>query len=68
MDIDNLIALIGILISAIVAYFTSLFTIKQERKKGKVILLELVIKYLSNFSSCWDYKSGKIKDDPIEKL
>ena len=68
MNVENLIAIIGIIVSAIVAYFTAKFTIGLERKKGKLIIIELVIKYIANFNSCWDLQTGKLKTDEISKL
>ena len=65
METEHLIAIIGIVISAIIAYFTARATIYVEKRKGKLIILELIKKYLISFNSSWD--KNQLKTDNITK-
>jgi len=64
---ENWIAIIGIVASIIAAYFTAKATINAEKRKGKLLLLELIKKYLISFNSSWDINTKKLKTDNIAK-
>lgn len=51
MEAEHWIAIVGILISAVIAYFTAKITLNIEKDKGKLILIELIKQYLINFNS-----------------
>lgn len=67
METEHWIALTGIVISAVIAYFTAKATISAERRKGRLILLELIKQYLISFNSCFDIPTKSIKTDRITK-
>jgi len=67
METEHWIAIIGIVISAIIAYFTTKVTISAERRKGRLILLELIKQYLISFNSCFDVQTKALKTDKITK-
>ena len=67
MNTENWIAIIGLVLSIIIAYFTAKATIESEKRKGKQIILELIEKYLISFISSWDYQTLTLKTDDISK-
>jgi hypothetical protein len=67
METEHWIAILGIVVSAIVAYFTAKETINAEKRKGKLIILELIKKYLISFNSSWDKNTNQLKTDNITK-
>ena len=67
METEHWIAIIGIIISAIIAYITTKATINREKRKGKLIILELIKQYLINYNSSWDIATKKVKTDNVSK-
>lgn len=67
MTTENWIAIIGLILSAIIAYLTAKATIDSEKRKGKQIILELIKKYLISFNSSWDMQTKTLKTDAITK-
>ena len=67
MNTENWIAIIGLLLSAVIAYITTKATIYSEKRKGKQIILELIKKYLISFNSSWDKITKTLKTDAITK-
>jgi len=67
MNAENWIAIIGLFLSAIIAYVTTKATINSEKRKGRKIILELIKKYLINFNSSWDTQTTTLKTDLVAK-
>lgn len=67
MEAEHWIAISGILISAVIAYFTAKITLSVEKDKGKLILIELIKQYLINFNSSFDLVTKKPKTDNLTK-
>lgn len=67
MEAEHWIAISGILISAVIAYFTAKITLSVEKDKGKLILIVLIKQYLINFNSSFDLFTKKLKTDNSTK-
>ena len=61
-----IIPLIGILVSILVAYLTARKVYKSQIDNGKVLLLEIIKRYVINVHNNYD-KKAKVKTDPIDR-
>lgn len=68
IDLDNYIALFSVVSSIFIAYATTKFTLYLSKRRGKLIIFELIKQYIINFHSSWDFKSMKVKKDDVSKF
>jgi hypothetical protein len=61
-----IIPLIGILVSILVAYLTARKVYKSQIDNGKVLLLEIIKRYVINVHNNFD-ENAQVKTDPINK-
>jgi len=68
---DNWISILAIIISTIVAFLTAYFTVKyslkNEKNKGQIILVELIKRYFSSCWNSWDMETGRLHTDNLTK-
>jgi hypothetical protein len=68
MENSELIAVVGIVISIVTAFFTAKFVVNKEKSQGKTILLEITKRYFVACLNSWDMKTNKLKNEKIDKL
>lgn len=68
--IDIVIPLLTVIVSIILAYFTTRWTIRNQYNKGKYQFLEICNRYFINAYNCIDIDSvpQKTKTEPIDKV
>lgn len=64
---NDFISVISIIISVIVAYFTTRITLEKEKNTGKIRLLEIVKKYYISVHNSFDSNTKQIIDNAISK-
>lgn len=67
MAIQILITVIGVILSAIIAYLVTNWKINSDKRKSKVIILRLIYKYIISFDSCFDQEAKILRRDQLTK-